>query len=147
MERCAESSMVLVFAWCCTCMYPLHRYLAWFMCCSWTSLLACAPCSSCSSSCHVSSMYLYLQLLMMRRHQIPKSPSLPWCTIFHFRLQVTDREDKALEIQRAHFRLGCGLGGTVKKNCVDWQAGMSSLGQQWNFVGSGSVWRQYYEIF
>jgi len=35
-----------------------------------TSLLACAPCSSYMSSHHVSSMYLYLQSLMTRRHKI-----------------------------------------------------------------------------
>lgn len=76
---------------------------------SWTSLLACAPCSSLSSSRHISSMYRYPQSLMMRWHQIEKSPSLPWCSVFRFRVQLTGREDKALKLRRAHFRPGCGL--------------------------------------
>ena len=49
-----------------------------------TSLLACDPCSSRSLSHHVTSMYLYLQWIMTRRHQIQKSPSLPWCIFFTF---------------------------------------------------------------
>jgi len=40
-------------------------------------LLACAPYSSHSSSCHALVMYLYLQSVMTRQHKIQKSPNLP----------------------------------------------------------------------
>ena len=102
MEKCAGSSMVLVFSWWCSCMFPfrllldvLHTFFQLR-----ASLLACAPSSSHSSSRHVSSMYLFLQSVMMRWHQIQKSPSLTWCILFHF--DASDRErDKALKLRRA----------------------------------------------
>jgi len=77
--------------------------------CLWTSLLAFVPCSSHSSSHHVSSVYLYLQSLMMIQHQIQKYPILPWCIIFCFQMQVTRIEDEALKLHRAHFMQGCVL--------------------------------------
>lgn len=72
--------------------------------CSWTSLLECAPCSSRSPSHHVSLMYLSLQSLMMRHHQIRKSPNLTWWIMFISQVQVTGREGKALKLHKAHFR-------------------------------------------
>jgi len=76
----------LWWSWCliyvCTCMFLFCLYfdmLHVFVCSqnksprmhslfihSWTNLLACSPCSSRSSSHHVSSMYLYLQSLMTK---------------------------------------------------------------------------------
>lgn len=78
MEKCSGSWMVLVFAWWCTGMHPFHLLLDVLHTFVQLreSLLACAPSSSCSSSCHVSSMCLIFQLLMTRQDQIQKSPIL-----------------------------------------------------------------------
>lgn len=43
----------------------------------------CPYCSSRPLSRHVLLMYLYHQSLMMRRHQIHKPPSPPWCILIH----------------------------------------------------------------
>ena len=76
---------------------------------SWKNLPAYAPFSSCSSLCHVSSMCYYEKSLMTIWHQIQKSPSLPWCIVVHFWMQVTRREDKGLKLQKADLKPGCGL--------------------------------------
>jgi len=55
---------------------------------------------------------------MMRQHQIQKSPSLPWCIVFHF--SVGDRErDKALRLQEHNIGQDAGLQSTVGKNCIN----------------------------
>jgi len=86
MARCTGSSMVLVFAWWCTCICPFGLLLDVLLTFVqlWASLLACAPSSSCLAPSHVTSMYLFLQTLMTRRHQIQKYPSLAWCIVFRF---------------------------------------------------------------
>ena len=71
----------------------------------------CSHCSSHSLSCHVLSMYLYMQSLMRRRHQIHKSPSLPWCMIV---LDASDWE------RRQGFKLCAGMEalGIAGENCA-----------------------------
>lgn len=76
---------------------------------SWKNLLTCPLLIHPIHHCVTSHMYLYLQLIMMIRHQIHKSPNLPWCIVVHFWMQVTRREDKSKKMCKANFKLGCGL--------------------------------------
>lgn len=112
-------------------------------------ILACAPCSSHLLSRYVSSMYLFLKLLMMRWHQIHKSPSLPWCIFFCFLVQVTKREDKDLKQRKAHVRPWCEAPGHCREklNGSHWEVGLSCPRQQVRFVGSGSDGRYNFTIF
>jgi len=54
-------------------------------------------------------MYLYLQSLMMRHHQIHKPPSLTWWMIIRFYMHMIGREDKAVKLCEMSFELGCEL--------------------------------------
>jgi len=52
-------------------------------------------------------MYLSLQSLMTRRHQVHKPPSLPWCMVIPFRMQVSGRRDKTTKLCKVSFKLRC----------------------------------------
>ena len=58
---------------------------------------------------------LYLQSLMTRWHQIHKPPSLPWCIIVGFWMQMTGRKDKAMKLRKEGFQLGCELWALLVK--------------------------------
>lgn len=80
-----------------------------------TSSCMYSPNSSHFSSRHVLFMYLYLQSLMTRPHQIHKPPSLPWSMVTRFRTQVIERENKAMKLRKASSKMGCGLQALLMK--------------------------------
>jgi len=126
---------------------------------SQTNLFVCIVCSFVSKHVllHVLSLfipsvitsclflYMYLQSLMTRWHQIHKPPSLPWCMMI-FRCRWLGERKRLQKIHEANFELGCGflalLMKTAQKSLRD-----GDVHLQWLSAGYDSARGQIHANF